>query len=210
MRAFQREETCVFRLRDGRVCGIEAQLAFDYRVPLCGDHETVLLDTLMMRIKWQAEDRLIEWKRSEMRTPALKAAIRSDRAAELQIQRNVETATLNRRIDRIETSRRDQGSRLVYYVQRPDGAIKIGTTWNIRTRLQAFRNVSPVQLLAVHSGGQPAEAALHRKFKSARLDGEWFRPDPALLRHIDHTASVWPVVNERPTGRRRAQEEDAA
>lgn len=85
--------------------------------------------------------------------------------------------------------RERERERLVYYVRRPDGAIKIGTTWNLKTRMQAFRNVTAVELLASHSGGQVAEAALHRRFKHLRLDGEWFDPGEDLLAHIRHVAA---------------------
>lgn len=91
---------------------------------------------------------------------------------------------------------REQG-RSVYYVRRPGGAIKIGTTWNLRSRMQAFRNATPIELLAHHSGGQVAEAALHWQFKHLRLDGEWFQPGPDLLAHIRHVIEV--------SGRRQGQ-----
>lgn len=82
--------------------------------------------------------------------------------------------------------REQERARTVYYVRRPDDAIKIGTTWNLKARMQAFRNATPVELLASHSGGQVAEAALHRRFKHLRLDGEWFHPGQDLLAHIRH------------------------
>jgi hypothetical protein len=86
--------------------------------------------------------------------------------------------------------RATQRDRLVYYVQRPDGAIKIGTTWDIAGRMQALRNVSPVVLLGTHTGGEVAESALHRRFRAIRLDGEWFSPTDDLLTHIAHVVQV--------------------
>ena len=100
------------------------------------------------------------------------------------------------RTARARARRESERGRLVYYVQRTDMAIKIGTTWNMRDRLATFRNATPVVLLAVHTGGQPAEAALHRKFASERLDGEWFTPSPRLLEHIAAVNAVRPPKQE--------------
>lgn len=89
----------------------------------------------------------------------------------------------------VAAARRErERQRIVYYVRRPDGAVKIGTTWNLKTRMQAFRNVNQVELLAWHTGGQCAEAALHRRFKHLRLDGEWFEAGQDLVDHIRYVA----------------------
>jgi hypothetical protein len=102
----------------------------------------------------------------------------------------VDSALATGELQQGRARRAAERGRWVYYVQRPDGGIKIGTTWNMKSRMQAFRNVSPVTLLAKHSGGQPAEAALHKRFAEHRRDGEWFAPSAELLAHIAH-------VNER-------------
>lgn len=112
-------------------------------------------------------------------------------AASAPIVEAVRSSVAGDRLARASVAARErrerERTRLVYYVRRPsDQAIKIGTTWNITTRMAAFRNVTPVELLAVHTGGQPAEAALHRRFRHLRLDGEWFRDAPELIRHITH------------------------
>jgi PAS domain-containing protein len=90
-----------------------------------------------------------------------------------------------------------QRARFVYYIERPDGAIKIGTTWNLTQRLSDLRNVSPVRLLAAHGGGQPAEAFMHRRFSNARRDREWFDPVPELVAHIAHVARRRSDLRER-------------
>jgi hypothetical protein len=43
---------------------------------------------------------------------------------------------------------------------------------------------APLVLLACMDGDRQAEARLHRRFASARVRGEWFRPVPALLRFL--------------------------
>lgn len=50
----------------------------------------------------------------------------------------------------------------------------------------SLRNATPVELLAWHTGGQVAEAVMHRRFAHLRLDGEWFFPGQELLAHIRH------------------------
>ncbi len=95
-------------------------------------------------------------------------------------------------------------SRRVYYVRRPDGPIKIGTTYSMGNRLRGLRNVAPVEVLAVHTGGHVAERALHRRFASSRLDGEWLAPTAELLAHIDHINRVRPVRGEDIGPRRKA------
>lgn len=119
---------------------------------------------------------------------AFEAAIRSEFAAYTERLEKAKRAEAERLPLTAAAARAQQRARFVYYVKRPDGAIKIGTTWNIKSRMQTFLNVSPVELLAIHSGGQPAEAALHRRFRALRLDGEWFQPGPDLLAHIQHVA----------------------
>ena len=93
-----------------------------------------------------------------------------------------------RRIERtaLDAARIPEADRTVYYVQRPgDDAIKIGVTNDIAKRLGGLRTVAPVVLLATHLGGRPAEQAMHVRFAEHRVDGEWFRPVPELLAHIE-------------------------
>lgn len=117
---------------------------------------------------------------------AVKEHQRQAREMLIRERNEAEAARLAAHQSAVAAKRARERDRFVYYVRRPDGAIKIGTTWNLKTRMQAFRNVSPAELLASHSGGQIAEAALHRRFRHLRLDGEWFKPDPDLLAHIEH------------------------
>lgn len=71
----------------------------------------------------------------------------------------------------------------VYFVQREDGAIKIGTARSlshVRARVTAAKGT----LLALERGGRHREQELHETFRTYRRDGEWFRPRAALLAHI--------------------------
>lgn len=79
----------------------------------------------------------------------------------------------------------------VYYVRRADGLIKIGyTSRDLRYRLSNLRQEhGPLEVLATHKGGYAAEQANHRRFAALRVTGEWFRPESALLAHIDHINS---------------------
>lgn len=74
---------------------------------------------------------------------------------------------------------------IVYYVQRPDGMIKIGTSRVAGSRLGAVgREHGRLLLMAFHTGARAEEAAVHRKFKSLHIGGEWHRPELPLLEHI--------------------------
>jgi len=72
-------------------------------------------------------------------------------------------------------------SDLVYYVLFSD-RIKIGTTRDIRQRLQ---NIPNDRVLATEPGGRSVEAMRHNQFKAHRLTGEWFSKAPELLAHIE-------------------------
>ena len=69
------------------------------------------------------------------------------------------------------------------------GAIKIGTTVNLRNRLYRFNRGRDIDMryLAVIAGGQDEEKRLHRKFAPCRINGvvEYFWPAPELLDFIE-------------------------
>lgn len=65
--------------------------------------------------------------------------------------------------------------------------IKIGfTAGKIEDRLRALQTSHPhnLQVLAISRGNREHEKALHEKFASIRLRGEWFEPHPELLTYI--------------------------
>jgi hypothetical protein len=93
-------------------------------------------------------------------------------ARELSAREIAETATPQRRI---------------YFIQGVDGGpIKIGVANDPQRRLSDLQRTSPVrlQILATEPGDLLEEAALHQKFKSDRMHGEWFNDTPALRDHI--------------------------
>lgn len=74
---------------------------------------------------------------------------------------------------------------VVYFVQRTDGRIKIGTTWWLASRMRDLTaEHGELQVLATIPGGPPLEGALHRRFRRARVEGEWFRPHKVLREFI--------------------------
>jgi hypothetical protein len=79
----------------------------------------------------------------------------------------------------------------VYYVQRSDGLVKIGYTGRLlQYRLSALRREhGPLEVLATHKGGRDAERAQHAHFHHLRVVGEWFRPEPELLAHVQRINS---------------------
>ncbi len=75
---------------------------------------------------------------------------------------------------------------LTYFVQRgATGPIKIGVSLYLKDRMGALRTGSaePLHIRATVPGDQ--EQAMHRRFASHRLSGEWFSPAPALLEAIE-------------------------
>lgn len=77
----------------------------------------------------------------------------------------------------------------VYYVRcgGAGGLIKIGKAVDPRKRLSQLQTGSgeTLTLLAVEPGGLDVERRRHRQFRAYRVRGEWFRAEPALLRHIE-------------------------
>ncbi len=81
---------------------------------------------------------------------------------------------------------------MIYFIQ--DDSIlniKIGHTAanDAGERLRALQTGSPSGLVLLYSmpGGPDLEKQLHQRFAEARVQGEWFRPVPYLIRFIlDH------------------------
>ncbi len=73
---------------------------------------------------------------------------------------------------------------VVYFATRAsDNAIKIGMTSNLKRRLRDLRkeHKEEITLLASMPGDTKKEFSLHERFKTSRLDGEWFARTPELL-----------------------------
>jgi len=64
--------------------------------------------------------------------------------------------------------------------------IKIGFTIDVQKRISCIRTMSPspVKLLGFMEGGRDKESALHKKFASTRMHGEWFKKTDSLLNLI--------------------------
>lgn len=77
-------------------------------------------------------------------------------------------------------------TRVIYFVQRPDGAIKIGKTGNLKARLQTLQSQlnQPITLLATTPGYTKLEYRLHKRFAYANICGEWFLPVTELQKFI--------------------------
>ena len=69
----------------------------------------------------------------------------------------------------------------IYFV-RIGQCIKIGYTTNVRQRMAKLR---PDAILATTPGTMRDEQALHHEFGEYWTNGEYFRPGPRLLAHID-------------------------
>lgn len=77
--------------------------------------------------------------------------------------------------------------RLVYFVRAgADGPIKIGFSWNPWARVADLQVGCPEQLriIVTVKGDRVDERAVHRRFESSRLQGEWFKATPELLAFI--------------------------
>lgn len=79
-----------------------------------------------------------------------------------------------------------------------DEPIKIGKSWNPEKRLKQVQNgyPRPLRLLAKVRGD--LEVEIHCQFKHIRGAGEWFSPDPELLRYIAEIASNPPAAPASP------------
>ena len=70
----------------------------------------------------------------------------------------------------------------VYFCERSDGCIKIGFTTRLERRQLELESADRDLVWIGEVPGQLAdEAWLHRKWAHARVEGEWFKPDPELL-----------------------------
>jgi hypothetical protein len=79
------------------------------------------------------------------------------------------------------------GTAKVYFLQENGtGAIKIGTSKHLKKRIDELARELPSEstLLATADGWRETEWVLQRRFRHARIRGEWFRPVPELLEYI--------------------------
>lgn len=77
--------------------------------------------------------------------------------------------------------------RRVYFIQSGhDGPVKIGISSRPGKRFEDLQVANPneLRLLGLMFGGRTMEMALHKRFATARLRGEWFSPVPDLMQLI--------------------------
>lgn len=82
---------------------------------------------------------------------------------------------------------------MIYFIQCGNsGPIKIGFTTDggLRKRLRSLQigNHELLRVLKTVCGDHAEERALHSRFASSRIRGEWFHPTDELLRHIEETS----------------------
>lgn len=84
----------------------------------------------------------------------------------------------------------------VYFVQATESRrIKIGFTARLGKRLLAISTYcpEPVQVIGIMHGTIQDELALHERFKSCRIRGEWFAETPELTDYIQvHAQDIRP------------------
>lgn len=79
----------------------------------------------------------------------------------------------------------------VYFIKSmaEDGPVKIGYSRTPTVRIQEIQVSSPypLSLAAVwrSKDAKALESRLHRKFRSHKMNGEWFRPSPDLMKLIE-------------------------
>lgn len=82
------------------------------------------------------------------------------------------------------TASAHEDDRSVYLIQSIDGGpVKIGSAFSAAARMGEIQRMSPVPLRVVATipGGYATETALHRRFATDRLHGEWFTPSESLF-----------------------------
>lgn len=82
---------------------------------------------------------------------------------------------------------------VVYYLRRWDGAVKIGFTAHLTSRIKTLAGEhGDLDLLAREPGGWHLEQSRHAEFADLRISPtlEWFRPGEPLMAHIDGLQSA--------------------
>lgn len=163
-------QTCMARwastgggLGEGDICGAPADKTVA-GIDLCQHHA----------------DRLSKWRYFEEPEERVRAKTESLRAADLEYERAEAESELRR--EKIRAARS-----VVYYIRREsDGAVKIGTTTQLRNRMSALRaEHGELRVLLTHSGTMKEEREMHRQFAHYRLGRtEWFAPVKELLQWI--------------------------
>lgn len=160
---------CLAVLANGTICYNEARHKwtsdFALGIPLCDRHFDVAMDRTI-RWYWETYDHVSSEVVAEQE--AIRERARLDDA---ELAHRIAIGAL-------------KGS-CVYYVRRSDGLVKIGFSTRLAARVKGLATeFGPLELLATEPGGLKQEQLRHRQFKRNRVEGEWFRPNGPLLKHI--------------------------
>lgn len=84
-------------------------------------------------------------------------------------------------------------SAVIYFIQRSNGDVKIGTTKNIRSRISGLkREHGNLTLLGIIKGSVIREKILHWCLSDAHVEKEWFTLTPEIQGVINDYASMPP------------------
>jgi hypothetical protein len=96
---------------------------------------------------------------------------------------------------------------MIYFIQDSSvGHIKIGfTEGTAENRMKALQTGSPVglEILCTSEGGREEEKALHLRFQSSWVHGEWFKPTSDIIRHIGECLAIKHLKSTELIMRRR-------
>lgn len=84
---------------------------------------------------------------------------------------------------------------VVYFIRFSD-RVKIGTTTNLKSRLEAIPHD---EVIAVISGSYATETAIHNRFAHLRVQGEWFRATDELLDWVKRRTEQGVLDNRKDT-----------
>lgn len=87
----------------------------------------------------------------------------------------------------------ERAARIVYFVEGPGGAIKIGHTAALSERLSRVQmgSPTPLRVLCAIPGGPRMERALHVALNDYRMEGEWFRPALPVLALVREMVAIY-------------------
>lgn len=152
-----RTTSCTVQRSDGRFC--DAPSAEDVPFPICGRHALKLYRHMRDLVLEAFEDDGVK------ATIALEILRDGQREAKRKIERHADR------------------KHFVYYL-RVGELIKIGTTGNLRQRLNQYPPGTKV--LATEPGGRDVEDLRLEQFAHLLVSGkEWFKPGPDLTKHIN-------------------------
>lgn len=160
----------------GSVCGAEPDKTVA-GIDLCSHHA----------------DRLTKWRYFEEPEERVRRKTDKLREADQEYEKALDESEAHR--ERLRAVRS-----VVYYVRRvSDGAVKIGTTTVLASRMTQLRGEhGEIKVLLTHSGAVAEERSMHERFREYRIGrSEWFAPAKDLLRWIDGKRGYNGVVQSR-------------